>query len=378
MSFLEDAGYEKSAIEKRVNDAWYTIFDSRSRNRFYFDAPDNTGFMEDTGNIDARTEGMSYGMMMAVQMDRKDIFDRLWKWARVNMYLDKGPNAGFFCWSNKTDGTKNADGPAPDGEEYFAMALFFASSRWGDGEGIFDYTKEARAILRTAVHGPSSMWNPDNYLIRFVCNCPFSDPSYHLPHFYELFALRADEADSAFWKKAAAASRDYLVKACHPQTGLAAEYAENDGTPLPLLKHGTFFSDSYRVAANIGLDALWNGKTKELSRVADNILRFFDGMQPDDFMEYRIDGKPCRKKARHPVGLCATLAEAALAAEDEQLALRAVRRFWDTPLREGKRRYYDNCLYFFALLALSGHYNNWGTSKTGDAHILVSACGRHL
>lgn len=31
-----------------------------------------------------------------------------------------------------------------------------------------------------------------------------------------------------------------------------------------------------------------------------------------------------------------------------------LRRFWHTPLRRGKRRYYDNCLYFFCLMLLSG------------------------
>ncbi|MNI96322.1 Reducing end xylose-releasing exo-oligoxylanase [compost metagenome] len=33
-----------------------------------------------------------------------------------------------------------------------------------------------------------------------------------------------------------------------------------------------------------------------------------------------------------------------------------VKLFWNTPLRTGIRRYYDNCLYFFSLLALSGNY----------------------
>ena len=37
-------------------------------------------------------------------------------------------------------------------------------------------------------------------------------------------------------------------------------------------------------------------------------------------------------------------------------ALRCVRQFWETPLRKGDRRYYDNCLYMFAFLALSGNY----------------------
>ena len=42
--------------------------------------------------------------------------------------------------------------PAPDGEEDFAMALFFAADRWGNGTGIFHYADEARAILRECIH----------------------------------------------------------------------------------------------------------------------------------------------------------------------------------------------------------------------------------
>ena len=33
-----------------------------------------------------------------------------------------------------------------------------------------------------------------------------------------------------------------------------------------------------------------------------------------------------------------------------------LRRFWAEPLRKGNRRYYDNCLYFFCLMMLSGVY----------------------
>src|SRR5699024_12498224 len=47
---------------------------------------------------------------------------------------------------------KNSDGPAPDGEEFFAMSLFFAANRWGSGEGVLDYASWARRILHTCVH----------------------------------------------------------------------------------------------------------------------------------------------------------------------------------------------------------------------------------
>lgn len=362
-NLFEETGYKKFEIENKVIKCWNEIFDQKNPNHFYFEDKNETGYMEDTGNDDARTEGMSYGMMMSVQMNRKDIFDRIWKWARTNMYMDKGPNAGYFCWSNSTDGKKNAEGPAPDGEEYFAMALFFATKKWGTGDGIFNYVKEAREILHTAIHSKNKMWFEENHHIRFVPNCPFTDPSYHLPHFYELFAENVEAEDKKFWKEAAKASRKYLVKACHPETGLAAEYATDSGMPLPVDKHGTFFSDSYRVAANIGLDALWFGKTKELGKIALNIIKFFDGKKAEELKDYLIDGTERKKLARHPIGLIATIAEAALAVDmdsispaEKKMVIRAVKRFWETPMRTGRRRYYDNCLYFFAVLALSGKY----------------------
>lgn len=37
-------------------------------------------------------------------------------------------------------------------------------------------------------------------------------------------------------------------------------------------------------------------------------------------------------------------------------AIRWVRLLWDTPIRTGTRRYYDNFLYAFAFLALAGEY----------------------
>lgn len=365
MNLLTDYGYDEQEINKRVTLCWETLFEGKTSERIYFESGDDMGYIIDTGNDDVRTEGMSYGMMMAVQMDKKEVFDRLWKWVRTYMYMDEGDCHGYFCWSNNQNGKKNADGPAPDGEEYFAMSLFFAAHRWGNGKGIFNYEKEAKAILHTALHSNELMWNKENYLVRFVPNSTFSDPSYHLPHFYELFAMWADPKDSDFWSKAAGASRAYLSVACNKKTGLAPEYAEDDGTPRPLNEHGSFFSDSYRVAANIGLNALWFGDIPDLSDIASRLILFFDGKSVEDFTDYKTDGTPRSRKALHPIGLCATIAQSVLALERQKApvtekqkaaAKRAVKRFWNTSLRTGTKRYYDNCLYFFALLALSGNY----------------------
>jgi oligosaccharide reducing-end xylanase len=302
-------------------------------------------------------------MMMAVQMDRKEIFDKLWLFSKTFMYQKSGKYQGYFAWSVGPDGKKNAEGPAPDGEEYFAMALFFASARWGDGEEPFNYSEQARDILRHClhqaelVHGGDPMWEPSNYLIKFVPESPFSDPSYHLPHFYELFAELADESDRPFWKKAAAASRAYLEISSHPVTGMAPEYAEYDGTPK-VFKHKKqqFYSDAYRVAMNMGLDAAWYGRAPALTAAVNRLQAWFsNNTKLGEYDSYLLDGTPVGIPALHPEGLIAANAAGSLAADGEH-RLDWVRDFWNLPLRKGERRYYDNCLYFFSLLMLGGEY----------------------
>ena len=72
-------------------------------------------------------------------------------------------------------------------------------------------------------------------------------------------------------------------------------------------------------------------------------------------MVYELDGAILEEKALHPVAILATNAQASLAGSGKYRK-ECVDLFWNTPLRKGDRRYYDNCLYLFALLALSGNY----------------------
>lgn len=359
---FSEIGIKDQEIDEKIEATWNAMFYGEDDTRIYFPVGEDMGYMYDTGNYDARTEGMSYGMMMAVQLNHKEEFDRIWKWAKTYMFMNDGENSGYFAWSCRPDGKKNSNGPAPDGEEYFAMALFFASHRWPDGEPPFDYSNQARQILRTCLHkGENSkgypMWNRDNKLIMFIPGASCTDPSYHLPHFYELFSLWADEADRPFWKQAAEESRKFFQKACHPETGLSAEYSDFDGTPRYDAGHGYFYSDAYRTVANIALDSVWFGVKDWQTKIADSIQSFFikNGINIDDFKIYDISGKIVGEKALHPYGLLATIAEASLATQSEN-AKKIARAFWELPLRTGGRRYYDNCLYLFSLLALSGRY----------------------
>ena len=360
-NFLTEAGMTDEDARKKVEQVFETIFFDPEEN-FCHHTDEDAWCMVDTGNIDARTEGMSYGMMMCVQMDRQDIFDKLWTFSERYMLMDRGPNAGYFRWSVHLDGSSNSEGPAPDGEEYFAMALFMASARWGDGEGSFNYSARAREILRHAVHqhemvpGGEPMWEPGNAYIRFVPGMKISDPSYHLPHFYELFALKADEEDRAFWKRAAEQSRKYLALSADPKTGLSPEYADYDGKTVLLFgKPWVYYSDAYRVAENIALDSIWFGPDPALEAVETRLQDFFAGQDMDDLKAYELDGRAQSEPAMHPVAIRAVLGAASAASRSEHRQ-RFLEDFAKMEPRKGVRRYYDNCLYFFCLLMLTGNY----------------------
>ena len=360
-NYLSEIGVDDDEAGKLVQRAFETIFLDPEEN-FCHHTDDDAWCMVDTGNNDARTEGMSYGMMMCVQMDRHDIFDKLWTFSDRYMRLSSGPCAGYFSWSVRLDGTHNAEGPAPDGEEYFAMALFMASARWGDGEGLYNYSEQARDILRHTVHqhelvpGGQPMWEPENCLIRFVPGMKISDPSYHLPHFYDLFSLKADESDRPFWKKAAEASRKYIVSSAHPLTGLSPEYAEYSGKIRLLFgKPWEYYSDAYRVAENIALDHIWFGPHPDMDDIATRLQDFFAGCDVNDLRSYRLDGTPEDEAAMHPAAIRAVLGAASVCSRSKH-RLDFLKLFVNTPLRKGNRRYYDNCLCFFCLLMLTGHY----------------------
>lgn len=204
------------------------------------------------------------------------------------------------------------------------------------------------------------MWNPENHLIKFVPDWEFTDPSYHLPHFYECFAEWANEEDREFWHKAAEASRAFIPQSTHPETGMNPEYSHYDGSPNPVNDHGDFYSDAYRLAANVGLDSEWFGKRDAYEQIIENLISFFDGKELDEYQKYVIDGTDTGEPSLHPIGLLSANAMGVLALDQSELTDRIVKQFFTTAPREGNRRYYDNGLYFFTVLALSGQYRmNW-------------------
>ena len=107
-------GIADDEVESRIQSCFHQMFFDQTE-RLWHDVDADSACIVDTGNMDARTEGMSYGMMMCVQMDRQDLFDKLWQFSMRYMHQGAGKYQGYFAWSVALDGRHHAEGPAPDG-----------------------------------------------------------------------------------------------------------------------------------------------------------------------------------------------------------------------------------------------------------------------
>ena len=420
-----EQGHSSAETQAKIEKAFQQLFHGDGQEeRVYFETGSNANgtlaYMTDWANNDARTEGMSYGMMIAVQMNKKREFDALWNWANTYMLITdpKNPSVGYFAWSMNTDGTPRSTGAAPDGEEYFTMALYFAAHRWGNGKGIYNYQAEADKILRGMRHHPvltgtspfrihpddapfvppnhpwpspnntdrareaaakgssavppfvshsqtprtesiGPMVEEDHNMIRFVPNVPggFTDASYHLPAFYELWARWGPVEDRAFWAKAAEVSRDLFSKVTGPETGLTPERSNfdetqvisRDGTPTP------FSYDSWRSVSNWSVDYSWWRKDPREIVLSDRIQKFLYGQGITTFVDrYTLDGKPL--STRHSTGMLATTAVGSFAATPGPISKAFVEELWSTPIPSGEQRYYDGLLYLMSMLHCSGNF----------------------
>jgi oligosaccharide reducing-end xylanase len=236
--FVTVSGHTQAESDTKVSQAWSTLFNPSGSGTIYYNGPgSNESYVQDIYNNDVRTEGMSYGMVVAVQLDHQTEFDRLWTWVKNHM----ANGTGEIRWRCATSGSGCAGGGAPDGEEYFATALIFASHRWGDSTGSakIAYSTEAKWVLDLI---RTKYFNSQYHLVKFGSGSNNVDPSYVLPAFYEVWAC-FDTANADFWQQSATAGRAYMQKVvdsngvCPYQASLTAtnpQAANADSTRCPI------------------------------------------------------------------------------------------------------------------------------------------------
>ena len=374
--FLE-AGYKQKDIDAKLAKAYYDVFEGPAR--VYFEIGDSMAYVSDLKNHDVRTEGMSYGMMVAVQLNKKEVFDRLWRWAKKYMQHKQGSRDAYFAWSVKPEtGEHNSEGSASDGELYFITDLLFASNRWGNNTGI-NYYAEARRILdamwsKNGTDRITNVINVEQKKITFVPDSSgynWTDPSYFLPAFFEVWAEYAEDGHKQFYRDCADSARAFLHRACSSGTGLNADATEFSGVPRSFGRrfHAAFRFDSWRVPMNIAMDYSWFAKDREWQQdYCRRIQNFLFCRGIDSFVDqYNIDGTPPQfilpaggyRELRHSLGFVATSAAASIMGTQAK-SWKFVDAVWNAklePYPDGYfDPYYDGILYLFSLMHLSGNY----------------------
>jgi oligosaccharide reducing-end xylanase len=348
--------------------------------RVYYELPQNPeqAFIWAPDSSDIRSEGMSYGMMIAVQLDMRQQFDRLWNFAKAYMQFPADSELSawrhYFRWQGSVSTADPSNwqvmynpqtGPAPDGDEYFAAALFLADRRWGS-DGAVNYREEARAISAALLNNQASdasrtvIINPTSNMVVFFPqgnSASFSDPSYHLPAFYELFAAAGPEADAARWRQVAETSRQFFVSSAHPDTGLHPDYANFDGTPNAGGElHDQFRYDAWRVVMNMAVDYAWGSRDERLKTQIEKYHTFFStrlGTGNVTAALFALDGS--NPSGGGSTALTATLATGTLVSESDSRT-QFVQNLWDVQQQQGTFRYYQETVYMLGLLTTAGRY----------------------
>jgi endo-1,4-beta-D-glucanase Y len=370
-NLFKERGYSNTDIQNKLNTAWNQLFYGDDNQRIYYPVSSDMAYIKDIDNTDVRSEGMSYGMMIAVQLNKQAEFNRLWKWAKAYMQHQSGPRQGYFAWQCDINGNKLDVNPASDGEEYFAMSLFFAAGRWGNGAGIYNYQAEAQLILDTMLHkeangiidSVTNMFNQSQKLVVFVpyaSAATFTDPSYQLPAFYELWARWANK-DNQFWTQAATSSRQFLKNTVNPVTGLAPDYSEFSGAANNTGGHNVFRFDAWRVSSNIAVDYAWHAADPWAKLQSDRLLNFFANQGIKTYPnQYTLEGLSL--SSDHSPGLVAMNAVAGLAATTDK-TWNFVDELWNSSVPSGQWRYYDGILYLLGLLHTSGNFKIYSPNQ---------------
>ena len=383
-NIFAEAGYAQADIDKRLLAITSQLIggDPNTQTIVYpaQDPTVNGSYVLDVNNNDVRTEGMSYGMMWAVQLNNQTLFDRIYTWYKTYMQHPVGdPQAGFASWHCRQNGEVIDAGPAPDGETWTITAHILAARRWGDA-GRINYTAEAEFVLTSLINkekppcGPRGCRGVQNLfggaddtdppMVRFSPTS--TDASYQLPAFYEQWSYSdAGRLNFSYWRSVVDHARAFFHNVTNPITGLNPNMANWDGTPSRI--GPTFSFDAWRTARNIAMDLSWYAVDYEWQvGFCNRFLNFFHDLPtwPTYGCEYQLNGTTINRN--HSPGLVSMNAVCALAS-NQTVAWEFVDALWNMPTPSGQGRYYDGALYLEAWLHLSGNFRaHWDKVEVGD------------
>ena len=356
-AFRELLGKSDVEVTAQLEAAFQRLFHGDpTAEAIYFTVGDDQAYIQDILHGDVRSEGMGLGMLIAVQLDHREEFDRLWRFAHASLEYDAGSARGHFR-------STCSSGPCidPYGHQELAMALLFAHGRWGSRSGRIDYGSEALRLFEVMWQTPPAAAGPDDPELTplfdaehwLVVDEPtrarawMTRPSNVKPGYYGLWAIAT--GDDRF-SQAAEAGRAFLRAAAHPRTGLLPLRADFDGVPVP--GSDSFMPEGYRAQLNMALDFVWRDESGYVAE-SDRLLGFFVAQGPSYGSSYPLDGSRCIN-CLPSTALVAMNGVSALSATHAERSS-FVEAVWDAEPPDGDARYYDGLLHLLSLLVLSGN-----------------------
>jgi endo-1,4-beta-D-glucanase Y len=328
------------------------------------------------------SEGIAYGMIIAVYMNDQTLFDGLWKYAQKYpwTYVPSGGGTSvttiLMNWYITSAGkvgtaTQSGDGAATDADEDMAWALIMADKQWGGlgtqtlAKSYLDYAKLllndiwTYEIYQSKLPKNGSGWGDWNSL----------NISYFAPAYYRVFAKVSGNATwggdvvkcvydtiEANLTAANANQTNGLVPAFSTSTGGEAWVAAGQ----PSLRHDYQY-DSCRTPFRIGLDACLFNEPRAKTYLG-KLSQFFVGKGAANITDgYALNGTPTPEYASrgYQGRSAAFIGPAGVGAMQNSSYLSFVNDVWGL-VRQNNLwcggQYYDESWTTLSMLMMSGNF----------------------
>jgi endo-1,4-beta-D-glucanase Y len=289
---------------------------------------------------DTVSEGVAYGMLIAVYHGDQALFDGLFEYAKARF-----DGNGLMHWKINSEGRVAGAGAASDADEDMAIALIMADKLWGK-----PYDQFAKRMIAsiyefeiepgTLVMKPGDVWGGS-----LVTNPSYFDPAY--------FKIFAEYTGDKRWLAVVDKTYRMLesVSSHNGGTGLVPDWMTAGAGPAKGQSYD-YKWDATRAPLRIARDAAWFCDARALKVLAP-INEFFQKQGPLSIGDgYKLDGT--KFSSVHSAAFVGPVAASSLFSEDA--AFRAT--LWKDLVKLWGGGYYSNHLRHLSLLFVTGLFPN--------------------
>jgi len=312
---------------------------------------------------DSVSEGIAYGMLIAVAFNDKPLFDGLWGYWKSHCAVGSG--AG--CLMTWRIGGQGGSGSALDADEDAAFALIQAGKQWGGS-----YASDAGSLIGTIwaneIESGTLVPKPGN---SFGGNS-VTNPSYFAPAFYRAFAA----VNSGNNWNGVATKAYQLLNAIEGSNGLVPAWCTNGCTAagsggLNYTDETRYQYDSHRTPWRMAMDACWNSNADARDYITKTTA-FFKNQSNNGFGRiidiYSTTGTLITGAKYNSMSIIGTAAAGAMYGSNQDFLDRAwqfliaAQYTADPTFRSGDTAaytYYNATVGLLTALTLSGNFPNW-------------------